>query len=131
MSEDKKTAFIDPNKIDPKLKIAKDEILEVLKKHDVAGTFCLTSQTHGEFFSHFPAWTIFEIKGGTQLHIKHKGEDVDGRVAASAHVVQSTRESLALMQGNFGMIYEELEKYVVIESKSHVAERFQPETMDG
>lgn len=123
--------FIDPTKVDPKLKIVKDEILEVLKKHDIAGTFCLTSATHGEFFGHFPTWSIFKLGEGQALHIVHKGsiEDKEGRVLASAHLVQSTLESLQIMTGNYSMILRELEKHMIVENKGSVAERFQPEIM--
>lgn len=81
---------------DQNLRLALEEIKEVLRKRDCMGAVSLNSKTHGEFYIHLagPSWSYFKTEiqsdGSEGLRLKAKGikagttehENLEGNVAA-------------------------------------------------
>lgn len=97
---------------DPKLKEAMAEISAVLKKHDIAGTVALVSETHSEYLYHFPTWSAAQL---TEEGIRFKAKSTDYPDKATAdqalikslHVVLQTRD---LSAKNFQIMEHLLKK---------------------
>jgi hypothetical protein len=60
--------------IDPKLKLVREEIDQVLQKHDVSAYVALGSRTHIEIFMHEASWFTGKHEDG-QLRIRTFGRD--------------------------------------------------------
>lgn len=56
---------------DPKLKLAMEEIKEILKRHDIAAIVHLQSQAHGEFlYSLSPSWSCASLSDDGRFRFK-------------------------------------------------------------
>lgn len=59
-----------------KLKVAAEEIKEILKKHDIAGAVQLHTPGHGEYFFHIhPSYSIAYLYQDDQVRIYSKRSD--------------------------------------------------------
>jgi hypothetical protein len=68
------------NKTEIKLKVAAEEIKEILRKHDIAASVALHSPGHGEFFLHLnPSYSCAYIYNDNELRFYSKKEDYNSR----------------------------------------------------
>lgn len=64
------------DKTEIKLKVAAEEIKEILKKHDLAGTIGLHSPGYGEYFIHLgPSYSCAYIYTDDEVHFYSKRRD--------------------------------------------------------
>lgn len=86
---------------DPKLKIAMDEIKQILVKHDIAGEIGLVSETHSEYCHHIckPSWSALSFYNigetiGIRLKVQAKtgGPEERRKAEATIHMVAQFRD---------------------------------------
>jgi hypothetical protein len=64
------------NKTEIKLKVAAEEIKEILRKHDIAAVVTLHSPGHGEYFFHLnPSYSCAYVYNDNELRFYSKKED--------------------------------------------------------
>jgi len=79
---------------DARLKVVVEEVREVLKRHNVAGVLTLSSDTHGEFMTHFPSWCGLQLEGaGVRIRIK---KEEHAKAEATLKVLVYLRDLLAM-----------------------------------
>ncbi len=99
--------FINPDHVDPKLKIAKEEIQQILDKHDLYAAFILGSETHVEQFLNFSSKSCTTpVQGG--LRFKANSKTPRQGVRQSISWVYSVRDSLQLMWYEFDQLIEDV-----------------------
>lgn len=103
---------------DPKLREAMDEIVEVLKKHDVGGFIALGSRHHAEFkmaIDHMSWSNVRFMKDGERVHIKLHSKSDHANTEATVGLVASTRDLCALGFQQTEAIMKQIEQHVKVE----------------
>ncbi len=110
---------------DPKLKKAMSEIFGILKKHDIAGSVILVSQTHSEHrFLVDTSWSCarFEFRAdGPALIFKAKKADIPDdderhkRAEETAHILFQIRDLSAMHFMGFDSACNQLKEVLKIE----------------
>lgn len=95
---------------DPTLRLAMDEIKQVLKRHKIVAFINLGSQTHGEFMLHLDApWSFLsleEVSGGkAALRLRAKAVKVDTEGARNLDSTVAFVCNTADMMNRFGQIF--------------------------
>lgn len=85
---------------DPKLKIAMEEIKDILLKHEIAGAITLVSKTHSEYLYHFPKWSCVSmsdrgLSAYSQKRFYPNAEAQKENVEQSLHIVFQIRDIAA------------------------------------
>lgn len=96
------------NKSEIKLKVAAEEIKDVLRKHDLAGAVALHSPGHGEFVLHLnPSYSCAYIYNDNEIRFYNKSTDY-ATVEEAKEKVMATANMLSLLADitgrNFMMI---------------------------
>lgn len=92
-----------------KLKVAAEEIKEILKKHDIAGAVVLHTKGHGEHFIHLnTSYSCAYIYDDDHVRFRAKAEDYD-TVEQRNEAQQSTANMLHILTECTGKNYLALE----------------------
>jgi rhamnose utilization protein RhaD (predicted bifunctional aldolase and dehydrogenase) len=84
---------------DPKLKLAMEEMKEVLKKHDIVGSIILASPTHLEYLRHYQAsWSYAWLEPDGLLRVKLKREMFNSK--------EEQKKALEDTVGTFAGLYD-------------------------
>jgi hypothetical protein len=92
-----------------------DEIIEVLKKYDMAGAITVVSKDRAMFKHHFPTWSLVQLEE-RGIRFRSKREDFPSAEAQkeatelSAHIVMQTRDIAAntfTVMDKIGKVLEE------------------------
>lgn len=100
-----------------KLKVAAEEIKEILRKHDIAATVALHTPGHGEYFFHFhTSYSVAYIieDGEVRFHSKAKDfkspQEQDEKNAATSNMMRILADITALNFKNVHSFSEHLDK---------------------
>lgn len=112
-----------PMQFSPKLKAAKTEIMEVLKKHDIAGMFVLHTPGHGEFMLHVDTGYSCAKFNGNELRVRAKlQEDFGGdkkkweqKIGDTVNMLQTFHECGGMLNDNIANMIEVVAEKVIIE----------------
>ncbi len=109
---------------DPKLRLAAEEIKEILKKYDCMGFTVLASPTNSEFiFEPATTWSVCRWEGSpteSGLRFRSKREDFaskeaqDTATAATVHGLESCRWLAERFNQDLGRLVDELRKRMTI-----------------
>jgi hypothetical protein len=78
--------MVNPKNIDPKLKLAREEIDQILQKYDLTALIALGSKTHNELFMHEATWFTGKFENGG-LIISTTGKSREDRDATLSLVL--------------------------------------------
>lgn len=112
-----------PMQFSPKLKVVKDEIMEVLRKHDVAGMFVLHTPGHGEFMLHVDTTYSCAKFNGNELRVRAKlQEDFGGdkkawteKITDTVNMLQTFNDCGEILNNNITKMVEVVAEKVIIE----------------
>ena len=91
---------------DPKLKIAMEEVKEILKKHDIVGCVLLSSASHIEFLRHYQAsWCYAWLEESGLLRIKLKREMFESKEAQK----RASEDTIGTFAGLYDALLNEAE----------------------
>lgn len=113
-----------PMQFSPKLKVAKEEIMEVLRKHDIAGMFVLHTPGHGEFMLHVDTGYSCAKFDGNQLRIRAKlQEDFGGdkklwkeKITDTVNMMQTFQDCGEMLNTNITRMIDAVAEKVEIET---------------
>jgi len=108
---------------DPKLKLAMEEIKEILKRHDIAAVVHLQSQAHGEFFYHIdPSWSCATLSPEGRFRfkadIKTKPETDKELARLTAGMLIAFWDAGRKQHEDMGKVARLLGKYMEIEHRT-------------
>lgn len=99
-----------------KLKVAAEEIKEILKKHDIAGAFALHTPGHGEFVLHLnPSYSCaYQVEDGkVNLYAKiadfKTPEEQQQKVADTSNMLKVLTDLSAINFSNVKMLSDKLD----------------------
>ena len=100
------------------------EIMDVLKRYDMAGAIAVVDKERCMFKYHFPTWSVISL-GADHVRFKAKREDFPSReaqkeaVELSAHIVMQMRDTAANTFGLMESLGKQLEEQVGMEHTPH------------
>ena len=98
------------NKEETKLKVAAEEIKEILKKHDIAGIIALHTPGHGEFVTHLhTSYSCAYMYEDNILRFYSKQSDYQSK---EEHIKKmlTTSNMMRVLSDITGMLYLQLDK---------------------
>lgn len=111
------------NKIETKLKVAAEQIKDILRKHDLAGAVALHSPGHGEYFVHLnPSYSCAYVYNDKEVRFYSKKEDYKTREeqlkkqADTSNMLKILTDITAL---NFGYIHPLSERFDKLTNAEH------------
>jgi hypothetical protein len=94
---------------DPRLKVVAEEIKAVLKRHNMAGLAVLSSDTHGEWATHFPTWAGLGFTEDGDVRVRINSAEPD-KAAATIHLLVHLRDLLVYNAEAMHHIFETTRK---------------------
>lgn len=111
------------NKTEIKLKSATEEIKDILRKHDLAGSVALHSPGHGEYFIHLnPSYSCAYRYEDESIRFYSKLKDyksVEDQLQKQADTSNMLRILADITAINFGMLMPLTEKFDSITNAEH------------
>lgn len=105
----------------PKARQAMQEVLDVLRKHDLAGYIVLCDKGHAEVRTRFPTWSVVHIQsegGKTGIRIKAKSGREGDDLASTINMLSAFFDQPARMALDMDDILKMLRKHVEFETKT-------------
>lgn len=101
-----------------KLKVAAEEIKDILRKHNIAGAVSLHTPDHGEFFMHLnPSYSCAYIYNDNEIRFYSKKADYK-TIEEHQEKKRSTANMLRILADITGMNYMNLEQMSQVFDKS-------------
>lgn len=105
-------------KYDENLRLAMDEVSEVLKKRDCGGYVSLFSKSHGEyklFIEHMTWSNVRFLKDGKTLHVKLHAVSDHENTESTVGMLMGIKDMAALIFQGSEDIIEQMKKHIHIE----------------
>lgn len=111
------------NKTEVKLKVAAEEIKEILRKHDLAGAIQLHAPGHGEYFVHLnPSYSCAYMYNDNEVRFYSKITDYKSRedqLQKQANTSNMLKILTDLTAFNFGNLHPLHEKFDTLTNAKH------------
>ncbi len=111
------------NSTELKLKVAAEEIKDVLRKHNIAAAVALHSPGHGEYFVHLnPSYSCAYVYNDNEIRFYSKKEDYkskDDQLQKQAETSNMLKILTDLSAFNFGYLHPLSEKFDSLVDAKH------------
>jgi hypothetical protein len=111
------------NSTETKLKVAAEEIKDILRKHNLAGAVALHSPGHGEYFVHLnPSYSCAYLYNDNEVRFYSKKEDYK-TVEEQLQKQENTSNMLKILTDitafNFGYLHPLSERFDLLTNAKH------------
>lgn len=111
------------NKTETKLKVAAEEIKDILRKHDLAGVVALHAPGHGEYFTHInTSYSCAYMYNDSEVRFYSKRQDFNTQqqqILKQANTSNMLRILTDITAFNFGYIHPLSESFDKLVNANH------------